>query len=414
MRILAVYRHYWPDTTPYARLLRMILERLSQDGHAVSVIAGQPSYNDARLPRSPWVEQLGGVEVRRIWLSPERRCWRFVRLLNACLFLFRAVVHATLFRRYDVVIANSQPPVLIGLALRWIATVSGARYVLHMQDIHPESVSAVGKLSSQSVIYQLLRKIETASARRAHRIVTLSEDMRTSLESRGRSLPRIHIINNCAPNDYEDACQSPSELWRSDAVKLLFAGNLGAYQAIPELIEAVTASQHQARIGLTFMGTGALEDAVRDAVDLQTIRLIERQPASVANAAMREADYGVVSLAPGVIRYAYPSKTLAYLAAGLPLLVIAERDCELSRIVMRHRLGVVAPDITPLGIAQAFDEAVQRMPEWTAERRAAIAAFYQQEFDASRMLSAWSRLIREAELVLQSEGNDAPALRNAA
>lgn len=414
MRILAVYRHYWPDTTPYARLLRMILERLAEDGYAVTVIAGQPSYNNARLPKSPWSERLGGVEVRRVWLSPERKRWRLVRLLNASLFLLRAVVHATLFRQYDLVIANSQPPVLIGLALRCIAWLSGARYVLHMQDIHPESLSAVGRLSSNSAAYRLLRRIEGASAHRAHRIVTLSEDMRTSLKSRGHSLPQIRIVNNCAPTAYEDACQSPPELWRSDAVKLLFAGNLGAYQAIPELIEAITASRHQAQIGLTFMGTGSLEATVRAAVDWQTIRHVERQPAPVANAAMLEANYGIVSLAPGVIRYAYPSKTLAYLAAGLPLLVVAEHDCELSRIVMRHRLGIVASDTTPLGIAQAFDEAVQRKPEWTLERRAAIAAFYQQKFDASRMLSAWSRLIREAELDLQAAGKEAPALRNAA
>jgi hypothetical protein len=414
VRILAVYRHYWPDTTPYARLLRMILERLADDGHEVSVIAGQPSYNDARLPRSPWSEQLGGVKVRRVWLPPERKSWRLVRLLNACLFLLRAVVHATLFRRYDIVIANSQPPVLIGLALRCIAKLSGARYVLHMQDIHPESLSAVGRLSSNSAAYRLLRRIEGASARRAHRIVTLSEDMRMSLESRGDSLPQIRIVNNCAPNAYEDACQLPPELWRSDAVKLLFAGNLGAYQAIPELIEAVTASRSQAHIGLTFMGTGSLEKTIRDAADWQTIRVVERQPASVANAAMLEADYGVVSLAPGVIRYAYPSKTLVYLSAGLPLLVVAERDCELSRMVMRHRLGIVAPDTTPLGIARAFDEAVQRKPEWTPERRAAIGAFYQQEFAASQILSAWSRLVRETELALRSDGSGAHALRNAA
>ena len=26
MKICSIYRHYWPDTTPYARLLRPILE----------------------------------------------------------------------------------------------------------------------------------------------------------------------------------------------------------------------------------------------------------------------------------------------------------------------------------------------------------------------------------------------------
>ena len=63
-----------------------------------------------------------------------------------------------------------------------------------------------------------------------------------------------------------------------------------------------------------------------------------------ARALMRQADLGVVSLAPDVVRYAFPSKTQTYLAESLPLLVLCELDSELAEVTQSAGLGaVVAP-----------------------------------------------------------------------
>ena len=82
MRILAIYRHYWPDATPYARLLKVILEEQIAQGHQVEVLCGQPSYNDIQFERQPWREVVGGVQVRRFALFPERKRFRLLRAFN--------------------------------------------------------------------------------------------------------------------------------------------------------------------------------------------------------------------------------------------------------------------------------------------------------------------------------------------
>src|SRR5262245_42542257 len=102
MRILAIYRHYWPDSTPYARILRTLLEHLAATGHQTAVFTGQPSYNGVRHPRQPWRETLNSVEVERVFLLPERKSRRLARVLNWTYFLARAILHATVGRRYDL------------------------------------------------------------------------------------------------------------------------------------------------------------------------------------------------------------------------------------------------------------------------------------------------------------------------
>ena len=41
----------------------------------------------------------------------------------------------------------------------------------------------------------------------------------------------------------------------------------------------------------------------------------------------------------GIYKYAYPAKTYTYLGAGVPLLVLVENECELSRVVNSRKIG---------------------------------------------------------------------------
>ena len=92
MRIISIYRHYWPDVTPYARILRGLLEAFEEEGHDVSVFTAQPSYNGVKSTKQPGKELLEGVEVNRITLLGEKKNQFFKRATNSCYFLARAFV----------------------------------------------------------------------------------------------------------------------------------------------------------------------------------------------------------------------------------------------------------------------------------------------------------------------------------
>jgi colanic acid biosynthesis glycosyl transferase WcaI len=101
VKILAIYRHYWPDATPYAHLLKGILEAQHTQGNEVAVFTAQPSYNDVAKSRQPTAEVIAGVRVRRVRLLPERKHWRVLRVLNHLLFLVRAVWYCLRHERPD-------------------------------------------------------------------------------------------------------------------------------------------------------------------------------------------------------------------------------------------------------------------------------------------------------------------------
>lgn len=107
---------------------------------------------------------------------------------------------------------------------------------------------------------------------------------------------------------------------------------------------------------------------------------------------MRSADLGLVSLAPKIVRYAYPSKTMTYLSEGLPLLILAETDSELSRSIEAEQIGfAVEPgdrltiDSTLLALAEKQEDLLQM------GQRARTYA--EQNFDDQTVLKRWSQLL---------------------
>jgi colanic acid biosynthesis glycosyl transferase WcaI len=412
-----MYRHYCPDTGPYAPILHSILEHAASGGQEPHVFTAQPGYNDRRQQPAAWRERLDGVEIRRIKLLAERKQWRTLRAVNFIYFLARAVIHA-LTHRYDLVIAGSHPPVLMGCALRMIKMLTGTPYVYHCLDVHPEAAALVGDVR-QTWLQRFLRRLDTSTCRHAERVVVPSHDMATALAARGLSLQNVVVIHHPATtfgrsandewlvsSDTEPAvssilgarCRSTPGTPFPDrnVTRFLFAGNLGRFQGLEQIVEAARMLATKGQVQVIFMGDGAVKQRLIElAGDLAggQIQFLPHQSAEAAFDAMRECDYGIVSLQPDVYRYAYPSKTAAYLAAGCPLLAVVEPESELARMIRRHDMGYVAASHAAVDIASALALAACERDLWSPARRLGIARLANDTFGESRMLAAWEPLL---------------------
>lgn len=408
MKILAIYRHYWPDTTPYARLLRAILEEQVKQGHTVSVLAAQPSYNDISHSRQPRRETIEGVDIRRIRLLPERKHLRLLRGLNFVYFLFRAVFHAAFHKKFDLIVANTHPPVLMGMALRVIKWLSGTEFLLHCQDIHPESAE-LGNQLRQRWLVRWLTRADSKSCRSAIRVVTLSEDMLRTLQQRAEGpAGNIEVINNFPLDVYESPASLPKifEKNQSDVFRILFAGNMGLFQDLSRLVEAARVLRNNKDIHFIFMGAGAdLKSLKQIAGDLigETVFFESFQPVEVAFGCMQRANLGVVSLKQKVCQVAYPSKTMTYLAAGCPLLLIAERECQLANDIVSHEFGYVPTRPKAPQIAETILEAQRQGIRWTSEAREALSRRSKNYFGRERTLANWNTLFAKIDVDLAAK-----------
>lgn len=345
MNLLLVHRYFWPDTPPYASMLRSIAESAVADGNAVTVFTAQPSYGGTQLHSpAPRQETIAGVHVERTPLLSERKEQTMRRGLNLLLFAAKTFVHILRNREADVVMAATTPPILVSLAAMLGSRIIGASYVYHMQDIYPEVLAN----DSPSLAYKLLRRLDAITTSRADRVVVLSEDMAQTVGSRPGKSPRVSIINNFLPDASHSAPgekdeTGPSQFSNDGSLQVVFAGNLGRFQGLEEVIRAFHILQ---KLGvpchLVLLGSGIAEDDLRAAAGPlldRTVFMPGRVSQHEAEQIVAASDLALVTLQRGLIRAAYPSKTMTYLSVGTPVLAAVERDSELATMLRDEKIG---------------------------------------------------------------------------
>jgi len=352
-------------------MLRSIGKHFSDQGHEVVVLSSQPSYKiGVALQRQPVKEKIDGMVVHRLSLLRETGRHVIFRLMNMVYFPLRIFLFILLKGKFDIVMASTAPPVVVGLAAAAGTKVTGAAFFYHCMDIHPE----IGRISGEFrnvLVFNVLRSLDGISCGIAKWVIVLSEDMRKSLLARpGFGRDNIRIINNFSMPGHDDPSVAESDLLKNpDTFRVIFAGNIGRFQGL----EAFVVNKR----------AGGAEN----------IKFLPHQPVHVARKMIADADLGIVCLTREIYRYAFPSKTMTYLEEGCPLLVSAERDSELVRFVESSNVGKwVKPD-SPQSIAGAI-ETLYLDTGYHRQMKNAAKQTAKELFSETSVMEKWDLLVK--------------------
>ncbi len=402
--VVLVHRYFKPDTPPYAAILARIAMDLAAHGHRVTVLTCQPSYNPAVVRSAPRREQIDRhVRIVRFPVLSDRRSAP-LKVINAVWFSVAVLVTVLRLGRVDTVMAASTPPILEGMTGRLAARMKRARLVYHHQDIYPEVAQNlhVGRRS----FGRALRAVDAGTDRAADSVVVLSADMRQLVSTRGVPAERIAVLNNFDPWEYDE--EVPVDHTAMSKLRILYGGNLGRFQNLEAVFRCLVTLREDPGIEFTFVGDGALAPHLRRLIAEHGLTNVEYQgyedPKALADRIRNHADLGLVTLQPGVIRAAYPSKVMSYLRNSLPVLALVEPDSELGLDLLRRGAGWVVPPADGIALAALVrDLAGDR--ESVAMARSAAREMYVDQFSPAAALPRWRALLAgEADTGTESDG----------
>ena len=395
MRVLFIYRHFWPDSPPYATLLRSIGTRLSEDQYDVSVWSEQPSYRVADAKKEPpFYETLDGIKVsrlHRLFCSRNRLFVVLAQLLFPLRIIFKAARSRLNGEKYQAVAVATIPPVISGLMGYVVSRIMGAKFYYHVQDIYPEVGVCSGAWSEGGFRYRFLRRLDSFTCHAADMIITLSDDMKASLVNRGVSEKKIQVLNNFIIEQFDDLdrCISDQSFLEDGCFNVIFSGNIGKFQRLELLVEAGGYLQDIENLRIVFLGDGAKVDALKQqARGYSNVQFLDHQPYGVARSIIQQCDLGVVSLQNCVYKFAYPSKTLTYLGLGIPILAIVESESVLARQVTDYRLGLVPDTISSREIARSI-RTVYESDDLHQSIKNSVTPAYETYFSKKHVLSKW-------------------------
>lgn len=381
-------------------------QALMAQGYTVEVLTGFPNYPGGKVYPGYRVrlwqrEEMAGIRVTRVALYPSHDQSSLRRILNYLSFALSCLLLGPwLVGKADVIYVYNL--VTLGPAAFWLRFLFGAKVLLDVQDLWPESVTNSGMLPG-GVGKRLLAAICNGVYRRADWLVVLSPGFKQELVRRGIPPERIEVIYNWV----DEAAQKPASrdevlaegLGLNGCFNILFAGTMGVMQGLDTVLAAAQLCQQTVpQAQFVFVGGGVdrprLEaDATR--MGLSNVRFLPRQEPEAMGPLYALADALLVHLKDDpLFRITIPSKTQAYLYMGRPIIMAMQGDA--AELVEQSEAGLLCPPQDPEALATAVVQLVALSPGVREQMGRNGAAFYAEtlamEIGVARFAERMSRL----------------------
>lgn len=357
MKVLIVSPVFWPEVFR----VNDLAERLAEFGCEVEVLAGHPNYPEGRFYVGygwwgPWVERWQGVRVLRFPQVPRGRgqAWRLGLQYLSYVVLGSLRLLARGRWDWDVVLVFQTTPVTAALPGLLARSLSGARGVIWVQDLWPDSLEAVG-LRMPQPLRRAVGALSSAIYRAFDCVLGQNEAFLPRLQAMGVDPGRLASVPQWA--DEGPSLDDPSvpPAW-GPGFTVLFAGNLGRAQGLEAVLEAADLARGTAGLQWVLMGDGSQREWLQAEVQRRglaaKVLLPGHRPAAEMAAHYRRADVLLVSLRRDpAMADTLPGKLQACLAAGRPLLGAVEGVA--ARVIEEAKAGLITPPGSPGALAEA-------------------------------------------------------------
>jgi glycosyltransferase involved in cell wall biosynthesis len=413
-RVLFVNRSYWPDMEATGQLLTELCQSIARTpGYEVSVLCGQPNFNDGNVDFQKHGTQLRkNVCIRRTshtMFDKSNFIGRAVNFLSFCACAFFSLLFG---KRPDVIVCQTDPP-FAPIAACLVAFVRRTKFVCYLQDIYPDIAVQCGKINEGFAV-KVLRKFLVWCYCRADRIVVVSNDMRDWLRDHGVSESKVTVIHNWVDTTAVHPVKSDNPFRQSQLLDgkfvVMYSGNVGQTQRFEMVLDAAERLQRDESIVFLIVGGGAkLASVMADAErrKLSNVRFLPYQPKSELAISLSAADVQLVLLDQTMTQLMMPSKLYSALASGTPILGIGDRWSHLASIVLENECGWFFDEsqlddlVDTLRQAAAAPAMITRMGE--AARRSAVT-----DYSRGRSVAEFSHLLDQITAREKSMMPDAP------
>ena len=360
-RVCVITELYYPEQNATGHFLTGIAEGLSEDAFSVTVLCGQPTYNQ-RGVTAPIKEKRKGVEIRRCRATTFDSKNIAGRLLNFITISW-SITWQSLFRirHMDKVLVVTNPP-LLPFLIRIVCKLKRAKFFLLVHDVYPDVLIPLDILKKSSFIYKSVSLLNRWLYNSAGKIIVLGRDMRDLVMEKAPNIEanKVVIIPNWA--DVEKITQLPKKscaLVKKHSLEnsfiVQYSGNHGRTHDLLSLVKAAEKLKMYKDIVFLFIGDGSGKKALVEYVQKNQVPNIIFEDYVLQeelSQALNASDLFIISFKKGMAGISVPSRMYNLMATARPILASVGKDSEVAQVVMEELIGLIVEPCSPQKLAE--------------------------------------------------------------
>ena len=328
MRFLIVSQYFYPEEFK----VNDLAEALVRKGHQVTVLTGKPNYPkgeyfDGYEFKGVIEEDYKGAHIIRVPLVKRGKGGAInlaVNYLSFVLFGNRYIKKHRIIA--DAIICFEISPITQAYPGLICKKLYGGKFLLWVQDLWPESVTAAGGVKNPLVL-KILDRLVGNIYKKSDKLLVQSKAFADSIVKKGDYSSKILYIPNWAEDIFCEPVKHDFSTILPKGFIVMFAGNVGASQDFESIIKAANLVRDNKEIKWVIIGEGRMRDAAAKQVSAlrlnDTVLFLGRHPLYKMPSFFNKADAMLVTLRDEYIfSLTIPSKVQCYMASGKPILTM--------------------------------------------------------------------------------------------
>jgi len=254
--------------------------------------------------------------------------------------------------KFDLVLYPT-PPITHAETVAYIKKRDGAKSYLLLKDIFPQNAVDIGMMSktgAKGLLFKHFRRQEKKLYALSDRIGCMSQ---ANVDYVLRHNPEVNPSKvEICPNSIEvqDMSITPEQRREirekygipQDKKVFVYGGNLGRPQGIPFIIECLRKLKNHPQAYFLIVGDGTefgKLQAFMDEAKPENMKLLKRLPKEDYDRMVAACDVGLIFLDHRFTIPNFPSRLLAYMQAGLPVLAATDPNTDVGQVITEGGFG---------------------------------------------------------------------------
>ena len=396
-KLLITNLHFWPDKSSCSAILYHVASELSKDIKEVEIITSKPKKFNSNFTK---------LELQKYNKATDLKIYRLPLLrenLKALPRIYNSIIlglfsgYKIFIGNYEIVVATSSPPILTAFIISTIAKLRKIRFIYYCMDINPEIGILTGDFKNP-LLNKLMIFLDKLNCINASPTIVHSISMKETLLRRfKRHKIEVKIINSFSvPN--KSINKNKNGILTSEStnngLQIIFAGNIGRFQGIENIIYSFKYLVEYDDIKLTILGEGYEKIKLKTlskrlGCNVEFLDFISYDKAKII---IKKSDLGLVSLIPNMYKFAYPSKTMTYLEQGIPLLAMIEKESDIALDIMKYNIGFVVPLKKHRELANLLIK-LNKNHDWKQKLKKSSLKTFEKKFSDKVIIDKWRDII---------------------
>ena len=347
MNILIVTQYFYPEEFR----INEVVKSLKNNGNKITIISGLPNYPQGKIYKGyksliPKIYEYNSCTVYRVPILSRGKSKiklsfnYFSFVLSASFFGFWFIKN----KNFDFVYCYAPSPLLQAIPGIIFSKSKKIPFILNVQDIWPESISATGNIKNKYIL-NLINILVSKIYKNSSYIFVPSKSFKKSIEQY-KSSEKIYYIPNSVDKIFLLKKPFPDQeldTLFSNCFSCVFAGNLGQAQDLDVIIDAAKKITSYNDIRIIIFGEGNRYKwlkAQKNKYKLSNLYIMGRYPMSKMPNILLKSSCLLITLKNNeIFKKTIPNKLQAYLALGRP--IIGSISGEGAEIINESGAGLI-------------------------------------------------------------------------